>query len=117
VAETESAAPVLTTEERGRQQLRAKFHPSVFAVVERLKAKNPIGSPDEAKFVMNGKAELQIWLTDKNDEALAALKELGVEVIVDPKTSKLLIARVAIEKLEALGQSKWVKYIAPQTKR
>jgi hypothetical protein len=56
-------------------------------------------------------------MTDKNDEALAALKELGVEVIADPKTSRLLIARVAVEKLEALGQSKWVKYVAPSTKR
>jgi riboflavin biosynthesis pyrimidine reductase len=82
-----------------------------------VKTKNPIPAPEEAAFVTGGKAELQIWMTDKNDEALAALKELGVEVIADPKTSRLLIARVAVEKLEALGQSKWVKYVAPSTKR
>jgi riboflavin biosynthesis pyrimidine reductase len=108
---------VLTHEQRAQQQLRAKLHPSVLAVVNRVKAGVLIQSPDEAKFVTGGKADLQIWLTDKNDEALAALKELGVEVIADPRTSRLLIARVALEKLEALGQLKWVKYVAPSTKR
>jgi hypothetical protein len=108
---------VLTPEQRAQQQLESKFHSSVLAVVQRVKTKNPIPAPEEATFVTGGKAELQIWMTDKNDEALAALKELGVEVIADPKTSRLLIARVAVEKLEALGQSKWVKYVAPSTKR
>ncbi|HEY0725333.1 MAG TPA: hypothetical protein VGD41_15330, partial [Pyrinomonadaceae bacterium] len=115
--EISARSPILTTEQKGRQQLVSKFHPSVLAVVDRVKAGNAIQLPDEVKFVTGGKAELQIWLTDKNDEALAALKELGVEVIADPRTSKMLIARVAIEKLEALGQLKWVKYVAPQSKR
>jgi uncharacterized protein YegL len=117
VAEVDPGVQILTTEQRGRQQVLTKFHTAVLAVVERLKARNPIQPAEELKFVTSGKAELQIWLTDKNDESLAALKELGVEVIADPKTSKLLIARVSIEKLEALGQLKWVKYIAPQNKR
>ena len=30
--------------------------------------------------IHNDKAEIQIWLTDKSDETLAKLKELGVPV-------------------------------------
>ena len=31
-------------------------------------------------FIRDGKAEVQVWLTEKSDEALAQLKELGFEV-------------------------------------
>jgi len=45
---------------------------------------------------------------------MATLKELGFEVILDRKTSKLLIGRLPIEKLEALGDLKVVTYVSPQ---
>ena len=106
--------PKPSPEEERREQLRAKIHPSILGVIERLKKKDTNPSAEEARFIRNGKAELQIWLADKSDEALAKLKELGFEVVLDPKTSKLVIGRLPIEKLEALADLKFVRYVAPQ---
>jgi len=109
-----SATPKLLPEEQRREQLRTKIHPSIMAVIERLKKKDMKPTTEEARFVRDGKAELQVWLTDKSDENLAKLKQLGFEVVLDPKTSKLVISRLPIEKLEALVDLKFVRYIAPQ---
>lgn len=104
----------LSPEEQKRAQLKSRFHPSVLAVIDRLKNKNAVASVDEAKFIHNGKAEIQIWLTEKSDETIAALKALGFEVVLDPKSAKLVIGRLPIEKLAALADLKTVRYVAPQ---
>jgi len=98
-------------------EVRQKVHRSVFAVVERLRKKEPLTSADEAGFIRNGKAEVQVWLTEKSDEAKAKLKELGFEVVLDAPNSKLIIGRLSIDKLEALAKLKFVKYVAPQVSR
>jgi Ca-activated chloride channel family protein len=104
----------LSPEEEKRQRLIARLHPSLVAVVDRLRSRSPISS-EEARFVRDGKAELQVWLTDKSPEAMAQLKQLGFEVILDPKTSKMVIGRLAIEKLKALAELDFVRYVTPQT--
>jgi Ca-activated chloride channel homolog len=104
----------LSPEEQKRVVLQSRFHPSVLAVIDRLKDSKLKASPDEARFIHNGKAEIQIWLTDKSAETLAKLKELGFEVVLDPKTAKLLIGRLPIDKLAALAELKSVRYVAPQ---
>src|SRR5437016_9545038 len=104
----------LSPEEQKRAQLQAKFHPAVLAVIDRLKDKKLSPSPDEAKFIHNGKAEIQIWLKDKCDDTMHRLKELGFEVVLDPKTAKLIIGRLPFEKLAALAELKSVRYVAPQ---
>ncbi len=106
----------LSPEDAKRQVLLAKLHPSVLAVIERLNKRAQPGI-DEVKFVRAGKAEIQIWFTDKSDEALAELKKLCFEVILDPKSAKLIIGRLPIENLEKLGELKWVRYVAPQNAR
>jgi hypothetical protein len=98
-------------------EVRQKLHASVLAVVERLKNKQNSPAADESKFVRDGKAEVQIWLTDKSAETLAKLKELGVEVVLDPKNSNMIIGRLPIEKLEELSTLKFVRYVAPQVSR
>jgi Ca-activated chloride channel family protein len=105
----------LSPEEQKRQQMLAKMHPSIAAVIERLKDKNVRPAADESKFVRGGKAELQVWLTDKSAETIEQLKQLGFEVVLDPKTAKMIIGRVPIEKLAALAELKAVRYIAPMT--
>jgi hypothetical protein len=45
---------------------------------------------------------------------MAKLKELGFEVVLDPKTAKMVIGRIQIEKLSALGEIKSIRYVAPQ---
>src|SRR5438874_3086103 len=104
----------LSPEEQKRAQLQARFHPALLAIIDRLKDKKLSPSPDEAKFIQNGKAEIQIWLTDKSDETMHRLKELGFEVVLDPKTAKLVIGRLPFEKLAALAELKSVRYVAPQ---
>lgn len=110
----EADARALTPEEQKRVQLQSKFQPSVLAVIDRLKDTKASPGPDEAKFIHNGKAEIQVWLTDKSGETMAKLKELGFEVVLDPKTAKMVIGRLPIEKLAALAELKSVRYVAPQ---
>ena len=95
----------------------SKLHPSVAAIVNRLTNKGAQASADELKFVKDGRAEVQVWLFDKTPEALEELKRLGFEIVLDPKTSKMVIGRIAIEKLSALAELKSVRYVAPQLNR
>ena len=106
--------PEKTANEQRLDQLRLKLNPSLVAIVVRLKNKNSTAGPDESRFVRDGKAEVQLWLIDKSAESMAKLKELGFEVILDQKTSKLLIGRVSIERLEALADLAFVRYVSPQ---
>ena len=106
-----------TAEETRNADLR-KLHASLLAVVERLRKKNIIPSPAEARFVRaDDKAELQIWLTERSELTMAQLKALGLEVIFDAQNSKLVIGRLSIDKLEALAMLKFVKYVSPQLSR
>jgi hypothetical protein len=99
-------------EEQKRRESLSKMNPSIAAVIDRLKNK---GQPaaNEAKFIRNGKAEIQIWLTDKYPETIAQIKQLGFEVVLEPKTATMVIGRLAIEKLAALVELKSVRYVAP----
>jgi len=114
LAESDEAVKVLSPEEQKRATLQAKTHPWVLAVIERLQKKQLNFSPDESKFVRNGNAEIEIWLTDKSDETLVKLRELGFEVVLDPKSAKMVIGRLPISKLAALIELKSVRYVAPQ---
>jgi hypothetical protein len=105
----------LSAAEQKHQQLLAKLHPAIAAVVERVKNKNGTPAAVEAKFVRNGKAEIQVWLTSKSDATMAKLKQLGFEVIAEPKTAKLVIGRIALDKLTAIAELSEVRYVAPQT--
>ncbi len=105
----------LTPEEAKRQQLLAKLHPSIAALVERLKNKTAQPGADESKFVSNGKAELQVWLADTTPETINALKQLGFEIVLEPKSAKMIIGRIALEKLAALIEHKAVRYVSPMT--
>jgi Ca-activated chloride channel family protein len=88
----------LSADEERRQQQLSKLHPSVAAVIERLKNRQAQPSAEEAGFIREGKAEIQIWLTDKSPETIEQLRRLGFEVILNPRSSKLMIGRLSIEK-------------------
>jgi hypothetical protein len=45
---------------------------------------------------------------------MAKLKEMGFEIVLDPKTAKMVIGRLPIEKLAALADLKFVRYVGPQ---
>jgi hypothetical protein len=104
----------LSPEQQKRAAFESKFHASVLAVITRLKDRKIKPAADEGKFVSNGKAEVQIWLTEKSDVVIAELKKLGFEVVLDPRSAKMFIGRIPIEKLAALADIKSVRYVAPQ---
>jgi Ca-activated chloride channel homolog len=108
------AVRVLSPEEQKRADMQAKLHPSIVRVIEWLKAPKAGALSDEAKFVRDGKAEIQIFLAEKSDANMAELKKLGFEVVLDPKTAKIIIGRLPVEKLAALSELKFVRYVAPQ---
>src|SRR5262245_55729460 len=58
------------TEEQFKQQLRAKLHPAVAAVIDRLKNKGSKPGAEELKFTRDGKADIQVWLTDKSAKTI-----------------------------------------------
>jgi Ca-activated chloride channel family protein len=100
-------------EEQKRRELETKLHSSLLALVDRLKDKSKLPGLEEAGFVREGKAEIQVWLTDKSEATIEQLKQLGFEVALDPKTAKMVIGRISIEKLEALTRLDIVRYVAP----
>jgi Ca-activated chloride channel family protein len=95
-----------------RRQASTKLHPTLVQLIERVKSNGPMGA-NEAAFVGNGKAELQVWLSDTSPAAIAQLKKAGFEVTLEPKTVKMLIGRIAVGQLAALSQLEIVRYMAP----
>jgi hypothetical protein len=104
-------------EEDRRVEVNSKLHRAVLAVVERVRKKEALTSADEAGFIRDGKAEVQVWLAEKSEANLAKLKELGFEVILDAKSPNLIIGRISIEKLEALAELTFVSYVSPQVSK
>jgi Ca-activated chloride channel family protein len=101
----------LTKEEQRQRALQSKTSDVVFALVQSLKNKKAGPDLSKFKFVKDGKAEVRVWLVDKTPEAIEELKKLGFEVLLDPKTSSVIIGRIAIEKLEALAELKSVRMV------
>ena len=95
-----------------RQKLAEKLHFWVFDVVERLRKGETVLTPNENKFVENGKAAVQIQLTTKSPAAIEKLKTLGFEVI-DEKDVKLIVGKIAVERLADLAEIAEVQYVLP----
>ncbi|MFP5261192.1 MAG: VIT and vWA domain-containing protein [Blastocatellia bacterium] len=100
-------------EEKRRQQLLIKLHPSIVAFIERAKTDDADAPAADAKFVGQGKAEVQVWLTDKSPEVILLLMRLGFEVVLEPKVAKAVIGRIPVENLAALAELGAVRYVAP----
>jgi len=104
-----------TPEELKLQLLRVKLHPSVLSLVYRLKNKE---EPANLAWVSGDrKAEVQVWLTKKSDAAKAKLKELGFETLLDQSGTTLMVGRIPLDKLEALAELDFVRYMSPQISR
>jgi Ca-activated chloride channel family protein len=117
-AAREADAPVriggnVRPEDMRRLAILAKLHPDLVALVD--KPGSPPNKPTATapKFVRNGKAQIQLWLTDRSDETMKKLKLLGFEVLGESKTSTVLVGRIPIEKLASLAELEAVRYIAP----
>jgi Ca-activated chloride channel family protein len=63
-----------------------------------------------------GRVTVQVWVNDRSEESIAALKRAGLEVTkLDPSNSKLVIGRIDVSSLEAIARLTFVTYIRPQT--
>jgi len=107
--DVDESAPIV----QQSNELEEKLHRSIFSIVQKLKNKQAL-STEESALIRDGKVEVQVWFTEKTDETMAQLKELGFEVVSDAKNSKIVIGRLPVEQLEALAKFKFVKYVAPQ---
>ncbi|MGH9947515.1 MAG: hypothetical protein ACRD6X_09965 [Pyrinomonadaceae bacterium] len=103
----------MTPETLREQKLKAKLHSWLFALVKRIRMSTNDLTPKEAKFVRDGKAEIQIVLTAKSPETIEKLKVLGME-IDSSKDGINVIGRIAIDKLAALAELDSVKLILPR---
>lgn len=81
-------------------------HPAILAAI----------NGQGGNFIHNGKADVQIWLLDKTEANVQQLKQLGFEVTVDPSGSKLIIGKIAVEKLSKLRELTFVRFIAPYSR-
>ena len=99
-------------EARYRQILAEKLHFWIYDLVARLQKGESISTTNEAKFVKDGKADVQIQLTAKSPETIEKVKNLGFE-IVDVKNAKIIFGRIAVEKLANLAEIAEVQYVLP----
>ena len=112
-----SPTPKLSPKEERRQRLQTKADAVVISLVERLQGNALRVGLEESRFIFNGKAELQVWLTEKSDKTIAELKALGFEVMHDSKASNLVIGRIPLNKIATLIDLKSVRYVAPLMKK
>jgi Ca-activated chloride channel family protein len=91
-----------------------KLHPTLAAIVERLQKKSAAVSPEEARIVRDGKVEVQVMLTDGSPATIEKLKALGAEFVIAPNGKRIVVLKLAIEKLDALSKLGEVRYVTPQ---
>jgi hypothetical protein len=80
---------------------------------QRTKIAAALTGPAVAKLVKDGKVEVQVWVVNTSQAVLNELRKNGFEIIGEPKTAKLVLGRIAPDKLEALSKLGVVTYIAP----
>ncbi len=62
-----------------------------------------------------GRLEVRIFLSDVSAAVLEQLKKLGFEIVLQPKTAKMVIGRIGADKLAELEKLTAVIYVAPMT--
>jgi TonB family protein len=115
VVEDDGASLTEVTPEMLREQkLKEKLHAWVYALIDRLRLSKNDLTPNEAKFVRDGKAEIVVVLNAKSADTIEKLKALGLEV-GSTKDGISVTGRIAVEKLTALAELDGVKWILPRT--
>ena len=105
----------LTLQQKKNLMLAEKLHFWIYDLVERLQKGETAATPNELKFAKDGKAEVQIQLNVKSSALLEKLKTLGFEV-VDGKSAKIIVGKIAVEKLAELAGIAEIQYVLPHFK-
>ena len=84
----------------------------IYQLITRLQRGTAALSPNESKFVRDGKADIQIELTSKSKDAVEKLKAAGFEIVSEKAAT--VTGRIAIDKLASLAEIEEVKLIMPK---
>jgi TonB family protein len=103
----------ITLEVSKQQVLAQKLHVWLYALVERLQKGVTAPTPNETKFVKDGKAEIQILLSTKTPEVMEKLKALDFEVVSE-KDKNSIVGRIAVVKIASLAEIAEVRYVLPK---
>jgi hypothetical protein len=102
--------------DRDRAAVRGKLHPALLSVFDRQQQGNLQLTPQEGRYIRNGKVAVEIWLTDATPEVLSQLKRIGFELAEQPKVAKILTGRIDIAKLMDLAKLSGVRHVNPLTR-
>jgi Ca-activated chloride channel family protein len=103
----ESVAPPSSPQ---RQLLESKLQPALLKILD---CRSKSGHASKACTVAQpDKIEVQVWLTQDNDAIRDQLKLLGFELIAEKASARMLVGRLAIDKLEALAQLQQVRFVS-----
>ncbi len=105
-------AEPLTAEDKRAAAVAGKLQFWLYDLVVRLQKGVAEPTPNEARFVHDGKADIQVELTANSKDVLPKLKAAGFEVVTEK--GKSVFGRIAIEKLAALANIEEVKVILPK---
>jgi Ca-activated chloride channel family protein len=109
---TPSSSPE-TAEQLRIGRLKAKLHTWLYAVVERLAAGTTKPTDNESLFVRDGKATVELQLTNSPDDKLRAkLQSLGFEIV--SIKDKRIVGRVALDKLADLAVIDEIGLVLPR---
>jgi hypothetical protein len=89
------------------------MHPTLQALAEHLGQGGFALTADDRRLLKDGKVEVQVWLEDASVEVRQALKDLGFELIGEPRVAKILLGRIPAEKLGELAEMTSVRYLGP----
>ena len=107
----EEPEPPLTPEMKKQRLFEEKLHPQIMKIIENLKNQNPQNIKEN--FVKNGKAKIEIWLTEITPEVREKLLKLGFEVI-EENQQKFIVGTISVEKLADLVEIAEVQYVLPK---
>ena len=91
-----------------RALLESKLHPKLLEVFDCWKK-----SAHDCKLASDGTVELQLWLTDDSSAVLEQLKALGFATTQTRSKEKVLVGRIAVEKLPDLAKITAVRFASP----
>jgi Ca-activated chloride channel family protein len=81
--------------------------------IESEQARTVLSKIDPSLKGKTGKLEVRIMLSDDSPAVMDQLKKLGFEIVLRPQTAKIVIGRIAAEKLPELEKLTAVLYVGP----
>jgi Ca-activated chloride channel family protein len=109
----ESDKPLSEAEQK-LQLARSKMHPALRTLQDHAARGGSGITNEDRRYLKNGKVEVQVWLEEATPEVLQTLKNLGFELLPNPRlTNNIVLGRISPEKLQALAEMESVRYIGP----